>query len=82
MNIPDRLCTEKKSPFFNKSVLDRKPRVFVNGVEHVGTVVEYCISGGWARVTEKDEGGNYKKNMLKTGILIRRIHGEIKVEYT
>lgn len=53
MIVPDRLSIDKKSPYYDKAVLDRKPRVLVNGVQQ-SKVAEYCISEGWVyRVSEK-----------------------------
>lgn len=46
--IADRLCVERHSPHFVK---DHHPvRISIDGVEVTGTVIEYCISKGWARV--------------------------------
>jgi hypothetical protein len=81
MKFPDRLSTERKSPFFDRDALDRKPVVYINEEKHTDDVVEYCISGGWARVIQKDEAGNMLKNVLADGYRVKRVFGTIRVEF-
>ncbi len=47
--LPDRLCNDPKSPFFNEDVLKREVGIRFNGVEKTN-VEEYCVSEGWIRV--------------------------------
>lgn len=47
--LPDRLCTDPASPFFNEDVLSRGIGVRFKGVERTN-VEEYCISEGWVRL--------------------------------
>jgi hypothetical protein len=58
--LPDRLCNDPKSPFFNEEILKREIGIRFNGVEKTN-VEEYCISEGWIRVAAgnaKDRYGN------------------------
>ena len=48
-SLPDRLCNNPKSPFFNQELLERGVGVRFNGVER-NNVEEYCVSEGWVRV--------------------------------
>jgi hypothetical protein len=75
---PDRLCTEKVSTFYNEELLP-KVRVSINGTEHLDTVVEYCVSKGWARIHLKHLDGSLQKNVLGTGFRIKKVFGDIKV---
>ena len=47
--LPDRLCNNPKSPFFNEELLERGVGIRFNGVER-NNVEEYCVSEGWVRV--------------------------------
>ena len=58
--LPDRLCTEADSPFYDESVLAKEIGIRFNGAEKTN-VVEYCVSEGWVRVEagkSKDRRGN------------------------
>lgn len=66
--VPDRLCAESVSAFHNSDLLE-KVEIWIDGVKQDGRVIEYCISGRWARVY-----GNFGK--IKK--LMRR---EIRVEF-
>jgi hypothetical protein len=58
--LPDRLSTDPKSPFYNEEVLSRDVGIRFKGVEKTN-VEEYCVSEGWVRVTAgaaKDRYGN------------------------
>ena len=48
--LPDRLCGNPKSPFFNAELLERGVGIRFNGAEKTN-VEEYCVSEGWIRVT-------------------------------
>lgn len=60
-DLPDRLCIDPKSQYFNKAVLQFPVGIRFNGVEKTN-VEEYCISEGWVRVPagvkSKDRYGN------------------------
>ncbi len=47
--LPDRLCTDPKSPFYNEKLLERGVGVLFKGVEKTN-VHEYCVSEGWVRL--------------------------------
>ncbi len=58
--LPDRLCNDPKSPYFNEEILKREVGIRFNGVEKTN-VEEYCVSEGWIRVVAgkaKDRAGN------------------------
>ena len=57
--LPDRLCSNPKSKFFNAALLERGVGVRFRGVECTN-VEEYCVSEGWVRVavgTSRDRFG-------------------------
>ena len=47
--LPDRLCADPDSPFFNQELLQRGVGIRFNGKERTN-VQEYCISEGWVRL--------------------------------
>jgi len=47
--LPDRLCSDPRSPFYNEVLLTRGVGVRFKGVER-NNVEEYCVSEGWVRV--------------------------------
>ena len=58
--LPDRLSTDPKSPYYNEAVLARDVGIRFKGVEKTN-VEEYCVSEGWVRVTAgaaRDRYGN------------------------
>ena len=58
--LPDRLSTDPKSPYYNEAVLARDVGIRFKGAEKTN-VEEYCVSEGWIRVpagTAKDRYGN------------------------
>jgi Protein of unknown function (DUF3297) len=58
--LPDRLSTDPKSPFYDADVLARDVGIRFKGIEKTN-VEEYCVSEGWVRVTAgaaKDRYGN------------------------
>jgi hypothetical protein len=58
--LPDRLSTDPKSPYYNEAILARDVGIRFKGVEKTN-VEEYCVSEGWVRVTAgnaKDRHGN------------------------
>ncbi len=48
-SLPDRLCVNPKSPFYDEEVLKRDVGVRFNGVDR-HNVEEYCVSEGWVRL--------------------------------
>ncbi len=48
--VPDRLCADPDSPFYDADLLARGVGIRFKGVERTN-VQEYCISEGWVRVT-------------------------------
>jgi uncharacterized protein DUF3297 len=58
--LPDRLCVDPRSPYYNAEVLARDVGIRFKGVEKTN-VEEYCVSEGWIRVAlnkGKDRYGN------------------------
>jgi hypothetical protein len=58
--LPDRLSTDPKSPWYNADLLARDIGIRFKGNEKTN-VEEYCVSEGWVRVTAgaaKDRYGN------------------------
>jgi hypothetical protein len=58
--LPDRLSTDPKSPYYNADVLARDVGIRFKGNEKTN-VEEYCVSEGWIRVpagAAKDRYGN------------------------
>lgn len=58
--LPDRLCNDPKSPYYNEELLKRDIGIRFAGKEKTN-VEEYCVSEGWIRVaagTAKDRFGN------------------------
>ena len=58
--LPDRLCVDPRSPYYNAEILSRDVGIRFKGVEKTN-VAEYCISEGWIRVEAgktKDRHGN------------------------
>lgn len=47
--LPDRLSQDSKSPYYDKSILERGVGIRFNGQEKTN-VWEYCVSEGWIRV--------------------------------
>ncbi len=48
-DLPDRLCNDPKSKFYDAARLERGVGIRFNGAEKTN-VEEYCISEGWIRV--------------------------------
>ncbi len=58
--LPDRLSTDPRSPYYNAEILSRDVGIRFKGVEK-NNVEEYCVSEGWVRVavgSSKDRYGN------------------------
>jgi len=84
---PDRLSVFEGKPFYDAAVLRRGIRVWINDVEHLDDVVEYCCSGKWARIKQKNppghpKAGEFMKNLYGTGPKIKRVENlVIRVEW-
>lgn len=52
--FPDRISIERRSPFYDSVVENLGVRI--DGIEQ-DSVVEYCVSEGWARIGERDHRG-------------------------
>lgn len=58
--LPDRLSTDPRSPYYNAEVLARDVGIRFKGADK-NNVEEYCVSEGWVRVaagSAKDRYGN------------------------
>jgi hypothetical protein len=58
--LPDRLSTDPRSPYYNADVLARDVGIRFKGIEKTN-VEEYCVSESWVRVpagAAKDRYGN------------------------
>ncbi|MDE2266848.1 MAG: DUF3297 family protein [Alphaproteobacteria bacterium] len=65
--LPDRLCVNPKSPFYDEALLERGVGIRLNGTEKTN-VEEYCVSEGWIRVVagkSVDRHGNPMTIRLK-----------------
>ncbi|HVZ03526.1 DUF3297 family protein [Hyphomicrobium sp.] len=65
--LPDRLCNDPQSPYFDEELLKRDIGIRFNGVEKTN-VEEYCVSEGWVRVAAgnaKDRHGRPMTLKLK-----------------
>lgn len=66
-DLPDRLCMDPRSDYFDADLLERGIGIMFNGVEKVN-VEEYCISEGWIRIAagkSRDRYGNPMTIKLK-----------------
>jgi hypothetical protein len=48
--LPDRLCADPKSPFYNEKLMETGVGIRFKGEEKTN-VHEYCVSEGWVRLT-------------------------------
>jgi hypothetical protein len=58
--LPDRLCTNPRSPYYNADLLQQGIGIKFRGEEKTN-VDEYCISEGWVKVAignKVDRKGN------------------------
>ncbi len=46
--LPDRLCVDPSSPWYDEKILARNVGIRLNGIERTN-VEEYCVSEGWIR---------------------------------
>lgn len=60
MELPDRLCTNPRSPYYNEELLQQGIGIKFRGEEKTN-VDEYCVSEGWVKVAvgnKVDRKGN------------------------
>lgn len=65
--LPDRLCTNPNSPFYDEALLARGIGILFDGKEKTN-VDEYCVSEGWIKVAAgkaRDRAGNPMTIKLK-----------------
>jgi len=65
--LPDRLCVNPNSPYYNEELLKRDIGIRFDGKEKTN-VDEYCVSEGWIRIAAGkavDRKGNPLTIMLK-----------------
>jgi Protein of unknown function (DUF3297) len=67
--LPDRLSTDPKSPYYDADILARGIRF--KGVEKTN-VEEYCVSEGWVRVTAGNARDRYGNP------LTLKVHGAVE----
>ena len=80
--LPDRLCTNPKSPYYDETLLERGVGIRFNGQEKTN-VEEYCLSEGWIRVAagkSLDRHGNPMTIKLK-GTVEAYLKGEVKHDH-
>lgn len=73
--LPDRLCIDPRSTYFNSQVLQHNVRIIFNGVEKTN-VEEYCVSEGWVRLPT---GGKSKDRHGKP--MTVKVAGKVEVSY-
>jgi Protein of unknown function (DUF3297) len=49
---PDRVASDKRSPFYNEAALERGIGIRFKGDEKTN-VAEYCLSEGWVRLPDR-----------------------------
>lgn len=65
--LPDRLCNNADSPYYDAAVLERGVGIRFDGKEKTN-VDEYCVSEGWIKVAAgkaRDRHGNPMTIKLK-----------------
>src|ERR1700730_18250526 len=71
--LPDRLSTDPKSPYYNADILARDVGIRFKGVEKTN-VEEYCVSEGWVslRATHDKAKHHYATPFTK------KVHGRVE----
>jgi uncharacterized protein DUF3297 len=72
--LPDRLSTDPKSPYYDAEVLARDVGIRFKGIEKTN-VEEYCVSEGWVRVTAGSARDRYGNP------LTIKVHGPVEPYY-
>jgi hypothetical protein len=75
---PDRLSVDRNSPHYDDCY--RRVRVWLNDVERMGDVQEYCVSEGWIDVRKRGAGGKFMTNGDGTYAL-ERLTGTVEVAF-
>ena len=68
--LPDRLCVNPNSPYYDEALLEKDIGVRFNGQEK-SNVEEYCVSEGWIKVAagkSVDRYGNPMTIKLKGAV--------------
>lgn len=68
--LPDRLCTNPGSPYYDEELLARGIGILFDGKEKTN-VDEYCVSEGWIKVAAgkaRDRAGNPMTIKLKGAV--------------
>ena len=72
--IPDRMSIDRASQFY--SLGGEFVGVKVNDEDLTGRVVEFCVSGGWARVTDQPKGTRLTYQQVKDA---PKVYGTVEV---
>ncbi|NBS47201.1 MAG: DUF3297 family protein [Betaproteobacteria bacterium] len=72
--LPDRLCTDPRSPHYVAALMEQSIGIRFNGKERTD-VEEYCISEGWIRVPAG------KTVDRKGNPLLIKLKGRVEVYY-
>lgn len=73
---PDRASVIQGERFYNKDC--GRIGISIDGVVQEANVLEYCVTGGWARVYRRDADGNKLPGVLG-GAGVKKVHGRIEV---
>ena len=72
--LPDHLCIDERSPFYNVEVLKHDIGIHFNGKDR-HDVEEYCLSEGWVKVPAG------KTLDRKGNPLLMKLKGKLEVFY-
>ena len=72
--LPDHLCIDERSPFYNAEVLKHDIGIRFNGKDR-NDVEEYCLSEGWVKVPAG------KTLDRKGNPLLMKLKGKLEVFY-
>lgn len=72
--IPDRMSIDRASPFYVPC--GEFVGIKVNEEDLTGRVVEFCVSGGWARVTDQPKGTRLTYQQVKDA---PKVYGTVEV---
>ena len=63
--LPDRLSSDPRSPFYDAALLERGIGIRFKGVEKTN-VEEYCVSEGWVKVSAGNAKDRFGRPMTIT----------------
>ena len=77
--LPDRLSSDPRSPFYDAALLERGIGIRFKGVEKTN-VEEYCVSEGWVKVAAGNAKDRFGRPMTITlkGPVEPYVRGEAK----